>query len=231
MQINGVSETEYLQELYNKKRLEEQQKQTGTSGQFDGMMDQLILASQETDQSSAMNSGTYNSQGFSMYDMDNGMPPAPPVRPEEMNSTETVEDTTTEEETAETDTITSLQNILDQISQTMRVNQDSILTTLDDLGLSVTDLYNSDNMSLLCNALDEKAGEMGLTQAEDLESNISSLTTAADDEKSSLMSSYSLDDEELQALLEQIEEMLTAGQVDTTTATETDSETATLEEV
>ncbi len=145
------------------------------------------------------------------------MPPPPPP---EMNSDDSSTSTTeTDSSTTATDTDTtvdetdtaiasSFSDLLNQISSTMRVNPDSILQTMDELGLSASDLYTSDGMSQLVTALNEGASERGLPTVTNLDDSISSLTSYASESADSLQTTYDLSDEAYSSLMTSLDELL-----------------------
>ena len=65
--------------------------------------------------------------------------------------------------------------LLEELSETFRTNPDSILMKLDELGLSLEDLGDEDNLASLATAMNEGAANMGLPTIEDLDSAVSTL--------------------------------------------------------
>ena len=65
--------------------------------------------------------------------------------------------------------------MLEELSETFRANPDSILMKLDELGLSLEDLGDEDNLASLATAMNEGAANMGLPTIEDLDSAVSTL--------------------------------------------------------
>lgn len=155
--------------------------------------------------------------------MSQNRPMMPPPPPPEMSSEE---DSSSDSSTSATDSLTtatdssstvdktdaaiasSFSDLLNQISSTMRVNQDSILQTMDELGLSASDLYTSDGMSQLVTALNEGASERGLQTVSSLDESISSLTSYASESSDSLKSTYGLSDDSYSSLLASLDELL-----------------------
>ena len=215
MEINNLSE--YLNQLQvektnNQRRIQEMQEQSDESSSSELAVDSYV-PTMSIDLEMPMPSESYNNMGQTLGDEPPmGMPPMGPPPTEDIESTETTEQTSATEEADEESIAVagSVQSLLDQISETMRVNQDTIESTLDELGLTVTDLYDSENMALLTSTLNDKAEEMGLTTVDDLDSSTSALTSFADSTAESLMSTYSLSSEDfsdlLEAFLEKLEE-------------------------
>lgn len=119
-------------------------------------------------------------------------------KPEKTDSEDTSETNSTQ---AVDDTIKS---IVSNISESLRCNEDTILSTLESLGLTPEDLLDSDNIELLANALNEGAAALGLPTVDDLDQTISDLTSYVDSSVSELESDYSLTDEELEAIIAQL---------------------------
>lgn len=125
------------------------------------------------------------------------MPPAPPTDTED--STET--DTTTDSTLAVSD---SVKSIVSDISESLRCSEDSVLSTLESLGLTPEDLLDSDNIDTVANALNEGAEALGVPTVDDLDQTISDLKSSVDDTVSTLEDDYSLTDEELAAIIEEL---------------------------
>ena len=70
---------------------------------------------------------------------------------------------------------TGTEALLEELSETFRANPDSILMKLDELGLSLEDLGDEDNLASLATAMNEGAANMGLPTIEDLDSAVSTL--------------------------------------------------------
>ena len=70
---------------------------------------------------------------------------------------------------------TGTEALLEELSETFRTNPDSILMKLDELGLSLEDLGDEDNLASLATAMNEGAANMGLPTIEDLDSAVSTL--------------------------------------------------------
>lgn len=119
-----------------------------------------------------------------------------------INATRETEATT---ETTSTQAVDdAIKTLINDISESLRCNEDTILSTLESLGLTPEDLLDSDNISTLANALNENAAALGLPTVEDLDQVISDLTETVENTVSSLESDYSLTDEQLTAILEQL---------------------------
>ena len=80
------------------------------------------------------------------------------------------------EENAKDGTISGrTEALLEELSETFRANPDSILMKLDELGLSLEDLGDEDNLASLATTMNEGAANMGLPTIEDLDSAVSTL--------------------------------------------------------
>lgn len=124
-------------------------------------------------------------------------PPMPPTPPTEQDSTSTDDSTTS----AVSD---SVRSIVSSLSESLRANEDTILSTLESLGLTPEDLLDSENIELVANALNDGAKELGLPTVDDLDTIISNLKSSVESTLDSLESEYSLTEEELKALIEEI---------------------------
>ena len=173
---------------------------------------QQEVTQRKTEETERQNSSSQESVAMDTYiptqilDIDMPMPSATYDQTGSMKEGQTFtasSTSTTVADSAQSSTSVSdtMDSILSQISQTMRVNEDTITSTLDELGLTTADLLNADNMALLTNALNEGAAERGLPTVEDLDSATASLTTFADSAVDSLKSNLSIDDDELDELL------------------------------
>lgn len=120
-----------------------------------------------------MPSSTYNAQGM----MSGERPPMPPMPPQETEETdETTESTQVTGTTqAQGTAAAGTEALLEELSETFRTNPDSILMKLDELGLSLEDLGDEDNLASLATAMNEGAANMGLPTIEDLDSAVSTL--------------------------------------------------------
>lgn len=123
------------------------------------------------------------------------LPPAPPT--DTKSSTDTDSDTTT----AVSDAVKS---IVSNLSESLRANEDTVLSTLEGLGLTPEDLLDPDNIELVANALNEGAEALGLPTIDDLDEIISDLKSSVESTVSSLESDYSLTEEELEAIIEEL---------------------------
>lgn len=120
-----------------------------------------------------MPSSTYNAQGM----MSGERPPMPPMPPQETEETDETTESTQVTGTTETQgtAATGTEALLEELSETFRANPDSILMKLDELGLSLEDLGDEDNLASLATAMNEEAANMGLPTIEDLDSAVSTL--------------------------------------------------------
>ena len=77
--------------------------------------------------------------------------------------------------TTSTSSSTGYDALLSQLSETFRANADSILSTLDSLGLSLEDLQDEDNLQTLADAMNSGAESLGLPTVDNLETLVSQL--------------------------------------------------------
>ena len=178
MEISRTSSSSYLQQLqeYEELQRERMLQQQESSGQnVDAYIpsnvtgDETLCSDNYNDIFTQMLSKTEEQSGTTQPMMAQMMPLMPP----QMEKTDATDETEETDETTDTD---STQAILDEVSSTMRVGQDAILQTLEELGLSTTDLYDSSNMEKLVNALNDKAGALGLPTVDSVEDSLSVLT-------------------------------------------------------
>ena len=125
-------------------------------------------------------------------------PPMPPTPPTETQDSSSTDNTTT---SAVSD---SVRSIVSSLSESLRANEDTILSTLESLGLTPEDLLDSENIELVANALNDGAKKLGLPTVDDLDTIISNLKSSIESTLDSLESEYSLTEEELKALIEEI---------------------------
>ena len=110
-----------------------------------------------------MPTGTYDAQGMMVGER----PPMPPMAPVEQSA-----ETDTE---SESDLTSGEQSLLAQLSETFRANTDSILMKMEELGLSLEDLQDEDNLTKLAEAMNEGAESLGLPTIEDMDTVVSEL--------------------------------------------------------
>jgi len=125
-------------------------------------------------------------------------PPIPPAPPTQTQDSTNTDDTTT---AAVSD---SVKSIVSSLSESLRANEETVLSTLESLGLTPEDLLDSDNIELVANALNDGAKALGLPTVDDLDSIISDLKSTVESTVSSLESEYSLTKEELEAIIEEL---------------------------
>ncbi|MCR4902490.1 MAG: hypothetical protein K6A23_06505 [Butyrivibrio sp.] len=92
-------------------------------------------------------------------------------------------------------------NVMDILSHSFRANQDSIQSTLDDLGLSIEDLALDDNMMDFAEAMNKQAENIGVPQVENLgetaEKAMELIKAVTENEESGTASDYTLGEEDL----------------------------------
>lgn len=172
MKVESSSYEAYLEALEEWKQ-KMQETQATQQKEENRATDSYVPGISQMDMDIPMPSSTYNAQGM----MSGERPPMPPMPPQETDETdETTESTqvTGTTETQET-AATGTEALLEELSETFRANPDSILMKLDELGLSLEDLGDEDNLASLATAMNEGAANMGLPTIEDLDSAVSTL--------------------------------------------------------
>ena len=169
MKVESSSYEAYLEALEEwKQKMQEtratQQKEENSA------TDSYVPGISQMDMDIPMPSSTYNAQGM----MSGERPPMPPMPPQEMDeATESTQVTGTTQ--AQGTAAAGTEALLEELSETFRTNPDSILMKLDELGLSLEDLGDEDNLASLATAMNEGAANMGLPTIEDLDSAVSTL--------------------------------------------------------
>jgi len=159
MKVENASYEEYLVAMEEwKEKL--QQMQAAQAGSDGSESDSYVPGIRAEDM--PMPSFNYDSTGM----MAGERPPMPPMPPME----ETAEIST---ESGERETSSGEEALLAQLSQAFRANEDSILATMEELGLSLEDLQDEENLSTLAAAMNEGAAERGLPTVDDLDSLVS----------------------------------------------------------
>lgn len=169
MKVESSSYEAYLEALEEWKQ-KMQESQATQQKEENSATDSYVPGISQMDMDIPMPSSTYNAQGM----MSGERPPMPPMPPQETDETTEstqVTGTTPAQGTAATGTET----LLAELSETFRANPDSILMKLDELGLSLEDLSDEDNIASLATAMNEGAANMGLPTIEDLDSAVSTL--------------------------------------------------------
>ena len=169
MNVERSSYEAYLEALEEWKQ-KMQETQATQQKEENSATDSYVPGISQMDMDIPMPSSTYNAQGM----MSGERPPMPPMPPQEMDeATEStqVTGTTQVQGTAAAGT----EALLEELSETFRTNPDSILMKLDELGLSLEDLGDEDNLASLATAMNEGAANMGLPTIEDLDSAVSTL--------------------------------------------------------
>ena len=159
MKVESASYEAYLAAMEEwKQRMQQMQAtQTGENSETDS-----YVASVSTEDI-PMPTGTYDAQGVMIGERP-PMPPMPPVEEAAETETESGSDLTSGE-----------QSLLAQLSQTFRANEDSILMKMEELGLSLEDLQDEDNMTKLAEAMNEGAESLGLPTIENMDTVVSEL--------------------------------------------------------
>ena len=169
MKVESSSYEAYLEALEEWKQ-KMQETQATQQKEENSATDSYVPGISQRDMDSPMPSSTYNAQGM----MSGERPPMPPMPPQEMDeATESTQVTGTTQ--AQGTAAAGTEALLEELSETFRTNPDSILMKLDELGLSLEDLGDEDNLASLATAMNEGAANMGLPTIEDLDSAVSTL--------------------------------------------------------
>lgn len=169
MKVESSSYEAYLEALEEWKQ-KMQETQATQQKEENSATDSYVPGISQMDMDIPMPSSTYNAQGM----MSGERPPMPPMPPQETDeTTESTQVTGTTQ--AQGTAATGTEALLEELSETFRANPDSILMKLDELGLSLEDLSDEDNLASLATAMNEGAANMGLPTIEDLDSAVSTL--------------------------------------------------------
>lgn len=169
MKVESSSYEAYLEALEEWKQ-KMQESQATQQKEENSATDSYVPGISQMDMDIPMPSSTYNAQGM----MSGERPPMPPMPPQEMDeATESTQVTGTTQ--AQGTAAAGTEALLEELSETFRTNPDSILMKLDELGLSLEDLSDEDNLASLATAMNEGAANMGLPTIEDLDSAVSTL--------------------------------------------------------
>lgn len=169
MKVESSSYEAYLEALEEWKQ-KMQESQATQQKEENSATDSYVPGISQMDMDIPMPSSTYNAQGM----MSGERPPMPPMPPQEMDeATESTQVTGTTQ--AQGTAAAGTEALLEELSETFRANPDSILMKLDELGLSLEDLSDEDNLASLATAMNEGAANMGLPTIEDLDSAVSTL--------------------------------------------------------
>lgn len=169
MKVESSSYEAYLEALEEWKQ-KMQETQATQQKEENSATDSYVPGIRQMDMDIPMPSSTYNAQGM----MSGERPPMPPMPPQEMDeATESTQVTGTTQ--AQGTAAAGTEALLEELSETFRTNPDSILMKLDELGLSLEDLGDEDNLASLATAMNEGAANMGLPTIEDLDSAVSTL--------------------------------------------------------
>ena len=172
MKVESSSYEAYLEALEEWKQ-KMQETQATQQKEENSVTDSYVPGISQMDMDIPMPSSTYNAQGM----MSGERPPMPPMPPQETDETDETTESTQVTGTTETQgtAATGTEALLEELSETFRTNPDSILMKLDELGLSLEDLGDEDNLASLATAMNEGAANMGLPTIEDLDSAVSTL--------------------------------------------------------
>ncbi|MCR4841898.1 MAG: hypothetical protein K5840_01395 [Eubacterium sp.] len=133
-----------------------------TTGDDDSQQrDTYISTLSGLDMSAAIPSGTYNAAGVSSVDIEYSSMNLPPVS--DVSESEALSDTGT---------------FLEELSKAFRANGDSILMTMDELGLTMEDLTDETAMSTLATAMNQGAEALGVPTVENMDEVVDSLLSS-----------------------------------------------------
>lgn len=172
MKVESSSYEAYLEALEEWKQ-KMQETQATQQKEENSATDSYVPGISQMDMDIPMPSSTYNAQGM----MSGERPPMPPMPPQETDETDETTESTQVTGTTETQgtAATGTEALLEELSETFRTNPDSILMKLDELGLSLEDLGDEDNLASLATTMNEGAANMGLPTIKDLDSAVSTL--------------------------------------------------------
>lgn len=172
MKVESSSYEAYLEALEEWKQ-KMQETQATQQKEENSATDSYVPGISQMDMDIPMPSSTYNAQGM----MSGERPPMPPMPPQETDETDEATESTqvTGTTQAQGTAAAGTEALLEELSETFRTNPDSILMKLDELGLSLEDLGDEDNLASLATAMNEGAANMGLPTIEDLDSAVSTL--------------------------------------------------------
>lgn len=170
MKVESSSYEAYLEALEEWKQ-KMQETQATQQKEENSATDSYVPGISQMDMDIPMPSSTYNAQGM----MSGERPPMPPMPPQETDETDETTESTQGTTQAQGTAATGTEALLEELSETFRTNPDSILMKLDELGLSLEDLGDEDNLASLATAMNEGAANMGLPTIEDLDSAVSTL--------------------------------------------------------
>ena len=154
MKVESSSYEAYLEALEEWKQ-KMQETQATQQKEENSATDSYVPGISQMDMDIPMPSSTYNAQGM----MSGERPPMPPMPPQEMDeATESTQVTGTTQ--AQGTAAAGTEALLEELSETFRTNPDSILMKLDELGLSLEDLGDEDNLASLATAMNEGAANM-----------------------------------------------------------------------
>ena len=163
----SIGQQEYLRKLAQQQAAsaEYASQSSAAASFFSQGMDTYTSSEENTGDDVTIPSEQYNEMKPSMNMM---RPPMPPMAPPEESSTAEETVSATEDDTDDADdTDDSTSSILSSISDTMRVNQDSIKAAMEKLGLSEDDLTDEDSLTELLEELNNGAKQRGLPSAGD----------------------------------------------------------------
>ena len=208
MTISGVNTNDLYEMQVQRKQMQQMQQTQDQQSMDQSQGMDMYIPSMQGMSMEPMASGSYDASGMEVTSANDAgmqdvmgmqpmMPPPPEMPASDSDAVNAEAETETETTaTTEDDSDSTTEEVLDSISQSLRVNQDSILSTMDELGLTTDDLTDEDSLTSLVSALNEGAQKRGLTTVDDLDTTladlleqISSLTndiTSSDTDEASL---------------------------------------------
>ena len=101
----------------------------------------------------------------------------------------------------------ALRRILEELQAKLQMSEEEILGAADDLGLSVVDLLNPENMSQLVLTLGGQDSAIHLVTDEVMYQNVQELTAFVEEQAAQLMEETGLTPEEMNSLMDQLKQM------------------------
>lgn len=101
----------------------------------------------------------------------------------------------------------ALRRILEEMQAKLQMSEEEILGAAEDLGLSVVDLLNPENMASLVLTLEGQESPIHLVTDEMMYQNVQELTAFVEEQAAQLLEETNLSPEELEVLMEQLKQM------------------------
>lgn len=108
------------------------------------------------------------------------------------------------DEKMETAVVDAVEEIMQEVEETLEVSEEELLDVLEQLGLHPLDLLNPDNMAAIMTALTGEDSTIQLVMNEEMYLTLQDLMQMVDEKTQELLSATGLSDEELEAVLDQL---------------------------